>query len=160
MAVEPMMEAMRVLEDRGLADTCRLSDRGELTVHFETLAGTFPLRMFYVEEDDMLTVVAFVSQRVPTERMDDVDSLLCGLNWGAPGSAYLAVDHDDGEVSARAALPVASLTACRPAVAALVDAVIEMLVVAVPLLPRAPTGLDSGPQRFWSQGTGTRRDVN
>src|SRR5215207_5468737 len=108
-AREPFALAIRLIEERGLvgkpsaaagAATERSGEPDEsreIRVTVLTSVGPVPVRFAYLAEEALMTVVAFVRDRVPLERMEDVDSLLASLNWGGFSAAYLSVDHDDGE---------------------------------------------------------------
>ena len=107
----------------------------EAVFDVETPFGSVPVRVHYVAEEDLLTISAFAQDRIPRARLADAQSLISRFNFEAPGAAWLVLDHEDGEVSARAALPMAKKTSSDELLAELVDAAVHLVGEAIPFLP-------------------------
>jgi hypothetical protein len=100
--------------------------------------GSVPVRIGFVAEEDLITISAFAQDRVPPARLADAQSLIARFNFEAPGASWLVLDGEDGEVSARAALPLARRMATESMIAELVDAAVDLVGEAIPFLPGIP----------------------
>jgi hypothetical protein len=110
----------------------------EAVFDVSTPFGDIPVRIGFVPEEDLLTISAFAQDRVPKPRIADAQALLARFNYDAPGASWLVLDHEDGEVSARAALPLARRMATDALIAELVDAAVHLISEAIPFLPGVP----------------------
>lgn len=107
----------------------------EARFELSTPFGAVPVRVCWVEEEDLLTISAFSRQKVPGERVTDAQALVARFNYEAPSAAYLSIDARDGEVSARAALPLASRVTTTALFRELLDAAVYLIGEVIPFLP-------------------------
>ena len=139
-ATFPLPAVQKYLEHQG--GSVRRPAPDEARFDVSTPFGIVPVRVCFLAEEDLLTVSAFSRERVPSSRSGDAQALIARFNYDAPGAAWLSYDAKDGEVSARAALPLASRSTTTALVRELVEAAVHLVGEAIPFLP----GVEIGPK--------------